>query len=302
MSLQIRFSDRPLGHEILGINTAGDIAADVFAEIEAAYDRYGVILFRNQHLTPEQQIAFSKRFGDLTEYTVKQYNMADHPEIFIVSNVVVDGKPLGMVDAGRYWHTDMWVTANPPRGSMLYAIEVPIDSNGEARGDTCFASTAAAYDGLPEDLRKTIEGRRAVFDSEAYFMSRMSRTPKDPITGDYSEDVKKRMTQRSQNVVQHHDMVKVHPRTGRKSIYFSEEAISHIEGMSVEESAEVLEAVRAHVLRPEYVYRHRWAVGDLVMWDNISCLHKAIGDFDLPLHRTMHRTTLASLVPNKAAA
>lgn len=302
MSLQIKFSGKPLGHEIVGLDLTQRLDDATFAAIEAAYDHYGVIVIRGQHLTPLQQIAFSRRFGALTDYTVKEYNMVDHPEIFVVSNVVEQGKPVGMEDAGRYWHTDMWVTANPPRGSILYALEVPIDANGVARGDTWFCSTAAAYDGLPADLRNTIEGRSAVFDTEMYFRARMARTPKDPVTGDWSDAVKKRMTQRTQGVTRKHPMVKVHPRTGRKSIYYSDEAISHIDGLSAAESAPILAAVRAHLLRDEYVYRHSWAVGDLVIWDNISCMHKATGDFTLPLRRTMHRTTLASLVPDAAAA
>ncbi len=295
MTIDIHYADAPLGHEIRGIDLSQPISDDVFAEIEAAYDRYGVVLFRGQNLTPDQQIAFSKRFGKLTQYVVDRYNMRTHPEIFVVSNVLKEGKATGLADAGRYWHTDMWVTANPPRGSILYAIEVPVD-NGVPKGDTYFASTAAAYDALPDDLRQRIEGRTAVFSSEAYFKARMARTPKDPVTGDYTDSVKERMQQRPKEVFQQHPMVKVHPRTGRKSIYYAEEAIDHVVGLSPEESMALLDEVRRHILQPQFIYRHVWAVGDMVMWDNISCIHKATGDFDLPLHRTMHRTTLASLV------
>ena len=302
MSLQIIPSGAPLGHELRGVDLAQPVPDALFAEIEAAYDRFGVIVFRDQRLTPEQQIAFSRRFGPLAQYTLAQYNMPGHPEIFVASNVVVDGKPLGMADAGRYWHTDMWITANPPRGSALYALEVPIGADGIARGDTWFASTAAACAGLPRELRRAIEGRQAVFDSETYFQSRMRRTPVDPVTGEYSEAVRKRAVQRSKNVVQKHDLIKVHPRTGRECLYFSEDAISHIDGLSAAESAPLLQALRDHITRPEYVYRHVWRVGDLVMWDNISCLHKATGDFDLPLRRHMHRTTLASLVADPLPA
>ena len=297
MTLDIRYADAPLGHEIRGLDLSQPLDDATFAEIEAAYDRYGVICFRDQKLTPDDQIAFSKRFGELTEYVVGRYNMASHPEIFIVSNVLDEkGHNIGLVDAGRYWHTDMWVTANPARGSILYAIEVPIDEHGVARGDTYFASTAAAYDALPEDLRAKVEGRSAVFSSEAYFHARMARTAKDPLTGDYSPAVKERMHQRPKGVERVHALVKTHPRSGRKCLYFSEEAMTGIVGMDPAESAEVLEALRRHILQPQFIHRHSWRVGDLVMWDNISCIHKATGDFDLPLHRTMHRTTLASLV------
>ena len=299
--LEIIASGKTLGATVTGLNLAQPLADTDLTAVRHALGAHGVLRFPRQQLTAQQLVDFSARFGKLEINVANSYQEPGLPQIMILSNILDNGKPIGLSDAGQSWHTDMSYSKTIAFANVLYGIKIP-HRNGQTLGNTEFCNMHAAYDGLPEDLRKTIEGRRAVFDSEAYFMSRMSRTPKDPITGDYSEDVKKRMTQRSQNVVQHHDMVKVHPRTGRKSIYFSEEAISHIEGMSVEESAAVLEAVRAHVLRPEYVYRHRWAVGDLVMWDNISCLHKAIGDFDLPLHRTMHRTTLASLVPNKAAA
>jgi len=300
MSLQIRFADAPLGHEITGVDLT-QLSDEDFAQIEAAYDKYGVIIIRDQKLTPEQQIAFSKRFGDLTQYIHDRYNMREHPEIFMVSNERDGDRVLGLPDAGRYWHTDMWVTANPPRGSILYAIAVPHDDNGEPLGDTYFASTAAAYDALPEDLRKRIEGRKALFSSEAYHSARLARTPRDPVTGQYSAEEQERQKTRPKGATQSHPMVKVHPRSGRKCIYYSEEAIEHVIGVSEEESREILEAVRRHIVQPQFVYRHRWRVGDLVMWDNIACLHKATGDFDYPRIRTMHRTTLASVQPVLAA-
>ncbi len=292
MAASIHHADAPLGHEIRGVDLR-DLSEADFRVIEDAYDRYGVIVIRDQRLTPGQQIAYSRRFGPLTRYYTDRYNMQSHPEIFIVSNVVDEnGRNIGLEDAGRYWHTDMWASPTPPRGSILYALEVP-QRDGQVFGDTWFSSTAAAYDALPADLRKAIEGRRAVFSSEAYFQARMARTPRDPVTGEYSAAVRERAVERKKDTTQEHDLVKVHPRTGRKCLYFAEEAMTRIVGMDDRESAEVLEAVHRHVLRPEFVYRHRWQVGDLVMWDNISCIHKATGDFSLPLRRTMHRTTLA---------
>jgi len=293
MTISIRYADAPLGHEILGVDLSKDIGDDDFAQIEAAYDRYGVIIFRGQSLTPAQQIAFSRRFGPLTRYSTDRYNMATHPEIFIVSNVVEGEKAIGLADGGRYWHTDMWSTANPPRGSILYALEVPM-KGGEPLGDTYFCSTAEAYDALPEHLRKALEGRKAAFCTEMYADAKRARTPVDAATGQLPASFLERDVNRPKHIVQMHDMVKVHPRSGRKCIYFSEEAITHIIDMDPKESAEVLTALHQHVLKSEFIYRHRWAVGDLVMWDNISCMHKAIGDFE-PLRRRMHRTTLAAL-------
>lgn len=300
MSFSIAHVDAPLGHEIRGVDLTRLSDAD-FERIESAYDQYGVIVIRDQHLAPEDQIAFSKRFGPLTEYIDGRYNMAQHPEIFMVSNEIREGREVGLADAGRYWHTDMWVTANPPRGSILYAIAVPHDEQGEPLGDTYFASTSAAYDALPDDLRARIHGKRALFSSEAYHSARLARTPRDPVTGELPREQQEREQRRRKNVTQEHPLVKIHPRSGRKCIYFSEEAIERIVGVSDEESAEILEAVHQHVLQPQFIYRHRWRVGDLVMWDNISCLHKATGDFEYPKIRTMHRTTLVNTMPAVAA-
>ena len=298
MTIEIKFSGAPLGHEIRGVDLARPLPEADFAQIEKAYDTYGVVVLRNQTLTPDQQIAFSRRFGPLDRYVLARYNLASHPDIFVVSNVVDDtGRPIGLADAGRYWHTDMWVAPRPPRGSILYALEVP-QHDGEPLGDTYFASTAAAYDGLPSSLREAIKGREAVYSGKKNVEYRMAHTPVDPATGEMSAADREGIAERLANmpVAITHPMVKTHPRSGRKCIYFSEGAIDHIVGMDAQQSEQVLEALRRHVLKPEFIYRHRWRVGDMVMWDNISCIHKATGDFELPLRRLMHRTTLSSAV------
>jgi len=296
MSIAIRFTDAPLGHEIEGVDVT-DLTDEDFAAIENAYDRYGVIVIRNQRLTPAEQVAFSKRFGGLDKYILDRYNLPSEPDIFVVSNVIEDGKPIGLVDAGRYWHSDMWAVPRPPRGSMLYALEVPHADDGTPLGDTCFASTAAAYDGLPADLRAKIEGRRALYSTQRLVEFRQRTAVVDPKAGQLSKEEQDGYAERTARMTPEieHDLVRVHPRTGRKCIYYSEGAISHIVGMTPEESAPILEALRQHVLKPEYVYRHRWRVGDIVMWDNCSCIHKAIADFALPQRRRMHRTTLSSV-------
>jgi taurine dioxygenase len=156
---------------------------------------------------------------------------------------------------------------------------------------------AAAHDAMPESLRQRISGRRALFSSEAYHSARLARTPRDPVTGELPAEQLEREKRRKKNVTQEHPMIKIHPRSGRRCVYFSEEAIERVVGVSDEESEDILEAVHRHVLQAQFVYRHRWRVGDLVMWDNISCLHKATGDFEYPKIRTMHRTTLVNTQP-----
>ena len=289
VELEIVKSEAPLGHEIRGIDVANLSDAE-FAAVEATYDRYGVVFMRGQKLTPEQHVAFSKRFGELDRYILDKYNMKSNPEIFVVSNIIENGEPIGLGDAGRYWHSDMWTQEKPPRGSIMYALEVPHDERGKPLGDTMFGSMQAAYDGLPGDLRKAIEGRRAVYSGEKLIDFQVKLKGRE-LTDAEKAGVEER---RRKLPTITHPLVRVHPRTGRKCIYYSEGAVSHIEGMSVEDSAPILAAVRAHALEPRFHYRHSWRVGDVVMWDNCSCIHKASADFEWPQRRRMHRTTLAS--------
>ncbi len=291
MAIEILHQDAPLGHEIRGVDLSGAIDDATFAEIEAAYDHYGTIVFRDQALTPEQQLAFSRRFGPLDRYVLDRYNHKTWPEIFVISNIIgEDGEPIGMSDAGRYWHTDMWLTHNPSRGSILYALEVPVQGD-EPLGDTYFASTGAAYDALPADLRARLDKTQAVFSKRKYFEFR-ARTNKDidKASGQASQQALADLG--DEDIV--HSIVRRHPRTGRKCLYLCEGVISRLIGWDEPESDAMIAFLERHATSPEFVYRHRWRVGDLVMWDNSACIHKATGDFELPLRRHMHRTTLAN--------
>lgn len=291
MSIEIAYAEAPLGHEILGIDLSEDLDEATFAAIEAAYDRYGTIVFRGQHLTPDQQLAFSRRFGPLDRYVLDRYNHKQWPEIFVISNIVGDdGEPIGMSDAGRYWHTDMWLTHNPPRGSILYALEIP-QENGEPLGDTYFASTGAAYDALPDSLKARLDTTKAAFSKRQYAEFR-ARTNKEinRASGQASQQALKDLG--DEDII--HNIVRVHPRTGRKCLYLCEGVISHLIGWDKAESDAMIAFLEQHVTSRQFVYRHRWRAGDLVMWDNCACLHKATGDFELPLRRHMHRTTLSS--------
>ena len=159
------YSDgRLLGAEIRGVDLAEPIGDETFAAIERAYDDHAVIFFRDQHITPPQQVAFTRRFGEI-ELNIfgERWSVPGSPEIVVVSNVTEDGRPIGVRRAGENWHSDMCYALRPPRGTMLYALEIP-ELFGLALGDTEFASTAAAWDALPERTRRHLDGRRAVFD------------------------------------------------------------------------------------------------------------------------------------------
>ena len=292
MTLTIRYADAPLGHELCGIDV-NDLDDATFAQVEDAFDRYGVIVIRGQRLTPEQHVGFSRRFGGLDRYILDRFNLPTNPMIFVVSNIIENGSPIGMADAGRYWHSDMWSAERPPRGSIMYALEIPHDENGTPLGDTLFASTQAAYDALPEPTKQRLQGLRAVYSGDHYIRHRQEATPTTaPGTKDASEA---RNAMRDIEIT--HPLVRTHPRTGRRCLYFSEGAIKEIAGVSAGESAELLADLHRHILQPQFAYRHRWQVGDVVMWDNCSTIHKATSDYALPLRRRMHRTTLSGTVP-----
>ena len=159
--MEIRPLSPQVGAEVIGVDISQPLPDDVFKTIDDAYNHYSVLVFRGQKLTPEQQIAFSRLFGELEMSPRTQFALPGHPEILVLSNMIIDGKPIGNADAGRTWHTDMSYTKTPPRGSLLYAREIPIE-NGRALGDTVFASAAAAYDTLSPEMKKKLNGLRAI--------------------------------------------------------------------------------------------------------------------------------------------
>jgi alpha-ketoglutarate-dependent taurine dioxygenase len=150
--------------EITGVDLAAPLDERTFAEIEATFDRSGVIVIRDQRITPAQQLAFARRFGDIeVNFHSARYGLPEHPEIYRISNITKDGKPIGSRRAGENWHSDMIYSARPPRATMLYAIEVP-ELHGLTLGDTAFANAAAAYEALPDAMKRRIEGLKGIFD------------------------------------------------------------------------------------------------------------------------------------------
>jgi len=269
-----------LGAEIRGLDLAQPMDDRTFESVDDAFARFGVIFFRNQRITPEQQVAFTRRFGAI-EFNIfgERWSVPGAPEIVVVSNVTENGKPVGVRRAGENWHSDMCYTARPPRGTMLYAIETPA-LHGLPLGDTEFASAAAAWDALPDDLRRRIEGRRAVFD----FTGRKRAFPPT------AEEI-------ARNPPVTHPIVRTHPRSGRKCLYVMRDDCTGIEGIAPEEAEALIAALADHIVKPQFIYRHQWRPGDLLMWDNCTVQHRAVQDYDLPQRRLMHRTTMGGALP-----
>ncbi|MEQ9811515.1 MAG: TauD/TfdA family dioxygenase [Azospirillaceae bacterium] len=297
MAIEIRYVDAPLGHQIGGVDLSKHLAEDDFREIEAAFDRYGVIVFRGQILTPEGQVDFSRRFGELEVFALSEFNHPTMSEILVVSNIVEDGRQIGMADAGRYWHSDMWYTAHPPRGSMLYALEVPTDGK-QVFGDTMFASMSAAYDALPDRTKKLLEGRLATFSYARYLDHKRATLTTESRQGETAQGAREKYWF---DDIQH-PIVRIHPRSGRKCLYLSQGVISEISGLDRQQSEALVAELEAHVVKPEFVYRHKWRVGDVVMWDNCAAIHRAVADYSLPFRRHMHRTTIAESSAGPQAA
>jgi taurine dioxygenase len=280
MRLNVIATGAAVGAEIRGADLSQPLDDRTFAEIERAYDEYGVVFFRSQKVTPEQQVAFTRRFGEI-EFNIfgERWSVPRCPEIVVVSNITDDGKPIGIRRAGENWHSDMSYTARPPRGTMLYAHEVP-ELCGLPLGDTEFAGTAAAWDALPATMQKYLAGKRAVFD----FRGR-----------------KRALTPTEQEIARNppvvHPIVRTHPRTGRKCLYVMRADCTGIEGLGAEEAEALICALADHITKPAFVYRHQWRTGDLLLWDNCSVQHRAIQDYDLPQRRLMHRTTMGGAAP-----
>jgi taurine dioxygenase len=266
-----------------------DLCSDLddrsFAEIEQAFHDNIAICFRGQQLSNERHIEFSRRFGELEIHVLKKYLLPDHPEILVISNIKDEnGENIGLADAGFTWHTDVSYLRTPSRCSLLYAKEVP-HRDGKALGDTLFTNTRAAYEALPETMKRRLVGLKAVHRYSA--RKRVANSPRPKLT--------KQQLDETPDVA--HPIVRTHPWTGRKSLYVTAGECIGIEGLPHDEGVALIEELTAHCLGPDFQYRHKWQVGDLLMWDNASSMHLAICDYELPERRLMHRTTVAGGVP-----
>ena len=271
-----------VGAEILSINLT-KLHATEFKEIRSALDTYGGLLFRNQELSPENLVVFSKMFGDL-DHAPQMENgktaVEGFPEIYIVSNILDDNdKPIGSLGAGEaVWHTDMSYLPNPPDFSMLYAIEVPAKG-----GDTSLCGMAAAYDALPKDLRDSIQTKAIKHDgtyNSGGFLRKGLREDNDPMTCEG----------------QPHPIVCAHPRNGRPVLYLGRRKNAYVVGLEREASESLLDSLWEFAALPENFYTHQWRVGDLLLWDNRSTMHRR-DPFDSTARRLMQRTQIRGASP-----
>ena len=276
MPITVTPTGAALGAEVGGIDLRR-IGDSEFAAIHRAWLDHLVLLFRGQALSDDDMIAFSRRFGELDFAPIQENGrrfVDGHPEIYVVSNVIENGVAIGSLGAGEaVWHTDMSYLEDPPKASMLYAIEIP-----PAGGNTGFTNMYRAYEALPDALKQRVAGRRVkhdgTYNSGGYV--RQGVTPTDDpreAPGMY------------------HPLVCTHPETGRKCLYLGRRRNAYIEGLALAESEALLDEVWRYATRDELTWYNTWRVGDVVLWDNRCTMHRR-DPFDASSRRIMHRTQM----------
>jgi len=284
--IDVKPLSRNFAASITGVDLTRSIPADVLTEVEAAINQYGVLVFPDQAITDEQQIAFSRLLGplEIAPYFVgEKRRRLQHRELEDISNLDPDGNQLALDDLRRLynlgnqlWHTDSSFKHKPARFSMLSARTIPDEG-----GETEFADMRAAYDALPDEMQRRIEGliaEHSIFHSR----SRIGFT-------DFNPDVAQALPPVQQV------MVRTHPGSGRKTLYLASHA-SHVIGWPIETGRKLIEDLLDFATQPQFVYQHRWQVGDLVMWDNRCTMHRGRPYDEAKYRRDMHRTTVSDEV------
>ncbi|HYM18126.1 MAG TPA: TauD/TfdA family dioxygenase [Micropepsaceae bacterium] len=263
-----------LGAELSGVDLR-EVDDATFAAIHRAWLDHLVLLFRNQRLDDDQMIAFSRRFGELDWAPVQETGrrfVEGHPEIYVVSNVIENGEPIGSLGAGEaVWHTDMSYIEAPPKASMLYALEIPMQG-----GDTGFVNMYRGYEAMPASLKRRLAGLKVkhdgTYNSGGYVRLGVNATD-DPMT--------------SPGAV--HPLVCTHPETHRPVLYLGRRRNAYIPGLPLAESEALLDEIWAYATKDEYTWYNQWRVGDVVLWDNRCTMHRRDA-FDDHARRILHRT------------
>ncbi len=283
----IRFEKLPgFGVEADGVDLAQPLPDADFAALERAFYAHRVLALRGQDIGAAQFLAFARRLGPPQPHVIDQFHHPEDPNILILSNVKRDGKPTGLQDAGSYFHTDYSYLPVPARATTLYSRVVP-----RAGGDTLFADQQAAYDDLPEAMKRRIEPLMAIHHyGNRHDVDETSRT----VASVLSDEQKARMP------VITHRIARPHPVTGRKALYAVSGSSFGIVGMPDDEARDLLDELAAHSTAPRYQMRFRYGVGDIVVWDNAALLHSATL-IDPDDARTLWRVTVLEPAPEAAA-
>ena len=278
---QIIPSGQALGAEIRNLDLR-NLSDSEFDSIHDAWLNHLVVLLRAQQLTDEDLIRFSRRLGNLDWAPVQETGrrfVEGHPEIYVVSNVIENGVPIGSLGAGEaVWHTDMSYLETPPKASLLYALEVP-----RAGGNTYFCNMYLAYEHLPASLKRRASGLQVkhdgTYNSGGYVRQGLTAV-NDPITSPGA----------------YHPLVVTHPETGRRALYLGRRRNAYLGGLSLVESEALLDELWSYATRDEIVWHNEWQAGDVVLWDNRCTMHRR-DPFDPQSRRILHRTQIQGGIP-----
>jgi taurine dioxygenase len=252
-----------MGAEVIGADLARAATGEGFDEILEIFLKHQVVVFRGQSLSAPQFLDFAGRFGPPEPHVLDQFHHPEYPDILVLSNVVQDGKPLGLADGGTYWHTDYSYLEIPARATLLYSLQVP-----SVGGDTLFANQVAAYDDLPAATKQRIEGLVGIH----HYGNRDDLDPNSR-TKAYPPDERQKEVRGIAYI--RHPLVRRHPLTGRKALYSVSGTAMGIEGMPADEALDLLRELTRHSTQQKYQFRVGYGVGDVVAWDNAAVLHSA---------------------------
>jgi len=272
---QVAFTIQPIsalmGAEVKGLDLRVLFDPETKDRIHRAFLEHQLLVFRDQSLTKDEQVAFTEQFGTLERHALRNRGTAAHPLVHIVSNLDDDGKPMGRVRSDM-WHTDKSFRPEPSMATILHAQRLPPEG-----GDTVFVNMYSAFDGLDQEMKDKI---RDLWVVHSWALSRENegRIVSEEEKADAPDNI--------------HPLARVHPETGRTAIFAGMHA-SHIDGWTFEDGRALILALEEHATQPAYLFRHRWQPGDVLMWDNRCLLHRAEANFDAAKYpRIMHRTCL----------
>lgn len=279
MATLVKLRTRPLmeqfGAEILDVDLKAALKAGDDETLDAVVDtfhRHGAIMLRGQDLSPGELTDFIARFGDPEDHTLKEFTFADFPKVYRLSNKLVDGKPIGAHNDGVGWHTDYSYKAEPVMATMLFAVDVPAEGS-----DTLIADCVAAWNALPPERQAELEGK-VVHHSYQYFMATREFGARE-----LSDELK------AENPDVYHPLIRTHPADGRKALWPSTGTVIEVMGMPKAEGLELVQDLVEFATQDRFVYRHKWQVGDVLMWDNRCTLHTGTLFDDTKYVREMHR-------------
>ncbi len=278
--ISIAPTGKSMGAIVTGVDLSKPLSTSDFAQTLKALGEYGVLRFPEQHIDAASLRDFSLRFGPIQVGMSEGFRHPDVHEVGILSNVIENGKPIGLADAGQDWHTDMSYRETVGFVNVLYAVKVPV-RDGKAIGDTLFANMHAAYEGLAPEWKTRLTGMTATHDFNKFWDNmRMNHGSSRPaLTPE----------QRAKRPPVVHPVFMTHPLTGRTVLYCNPGYAIRINEMSEAESDKVLDMLFKHQLQDKYIYRHSWQVNDLLIWEHIGTLHNAIPDYGPNEHRMMLR-------------